>query len=91
MKENQFLTLTKDGKEVVCDIVALFYSEDTKKDYIVYTDNTKNDNGEVNIMASIYTPREDGGVTNLVAIESEEEQELVEQVLKEMKEGNLDA
>ena len=38
--ERKTITIEKDGKEVECDVLFTFDSEDTLKTYIGYTDNT---------------------------------------------------
>ena len=45
MKENTFKMITEDGKEVTCNVLFTFDSEETGKSYIVYTDNTKDERG----------------------------------------------
>lgn len=91
MIDNEFLTLTKDNKEVVCTLVSTLKNKETGKDYIIYTDGTKTEDNQINYMASIYTPRADGGVTHLEPIETEKEWQIVEAVLEELKAGGLDA
>ena len=39
IEENEKIVVLKDGKEVECDILFTFDSEDTGKSYIGYTDN----------------------------------------------------
>ena len=40
---NTFKVINDEGKEIVCDILFTFDSEETKKSYIVYTDNSKDE------------------------------------------------
>ena len=40
MKKNTFSMLDENGREVVYDVLFTFESEETGKNYIVYTDNT---------------------------------------------------
>ena len=35
-----FKVMNEEGKEVECEVLFTFESEETKKNYIVYTDNT---------------------------------------------------
>ena len=46
----------QDGKEVECEVLFTFESEETKKNYMVYTDNTVDEEGNTKVYASIYTP-----------------------------------
>ena len=38
---NSFKYVNEEGKEIVCDILFTFDSDETKKSYIVYTDNSR--------------------------------------------------
>ena len=44
-KASSFTVINKEGKEVKCDVLFTFDSEETGKSYMVYTDNTKDDKG----------------------------------------------
>ena len=44
-KNNKFNVIDKDGNEIECEVLFTFESEETKKNYIVYTDNTKDNKG----------------------------------------------
>ena len=47
MKEkNSFTVINDEGKEVVCDVLFTFDSDETNKSYIAYTDNTKDENSK---------------------------------------------
>ena len=43
-----------DGKEIVCDIVLTFRDDNNDINYIIYTDGTKDEDGELEIYASRY-------------------------------------
>ena len=49
--ENTFKIINEKGEEVVCDILFTFDSDETKKSYIVYTDNSKDENGNIQVFA----------------------------------------
>ena len=82
--ENQKITIEKNGKEVECDILFTFDSEDTLKSYIGYTDNTIASNGRKNIYVSAYNPfnPEDA----LEDITDEKELEMINDVLVQIDE-----
>ena len=42
-KDNTFTIVDKDGKEIECEVLFTFESDETKKNYIVYTDNSKDE------------------------------------------------
>ena len=72
-------TLEEDNPKVVYDTVLTFYNKDTEKNYIIYTDNTLDEEGNLNTFASIYNP--DNPEMELFPIETEEEWNNIENVL----------
>ena len=46
-----FKVMNEEGKEVECEVLFTFESEETKKNYIVYTDNTTDDDGNTKVYA----------------------------------------
>ena len=46
-EKNTFTVKGDNGKEVTCEVLFTFDSEETKKSYIVYTDNTTDNDGNV--------------------------------------------
>lgn len=78
-----FKVKDKDGKEVECEVLFTFESEETKKNYMVYTDNTVDEEGNTKVYASIYTP--DTETTVLEPIETEKEWKIIETILEELQ------
>lgn len=77
-----------NNNEIVCDVLFTFDSDDTKKSYIVYTDNTKDELGNIKVYANTYDPYSDNG--DLGEIESNEEWATIEQIfnsINDEKEG----
>ena len=85
-KENTFTVIDDEGKEVVCEVLFTFESDETKKNYIVYTDNTLDSEGNVKVYASIYEPDKEN--MELIPIESEREWKIVETELDSIQEEN---
>lgn len=82
--DKKILKLTDvNGIEKEYEILMFFKWFKTNRNYIIYTDNTENEDGELNILASIYYPNNN----SLDLIETDEEWDLIEQKLKELKEG----
>ena len=84
--ENQKMTfkiLGEDGKEIECEVLFTFESDETKKNYIVYTDNTLDEQGNTKVYASFYNPNEEN--TNLIPIETEKEWKIIETILEELQ------
>ena len=78
-----FKVISDEGKEVECEVLFTFESEETKKNYIVYTDNTTDEEGNTKVYASIYNP--DEAETKLLPIESEKEWKIIETILEEIQ------
>jgi uncharacterized protein YrzB (UPF0473 family) len=78
-----FKVLTEEGKEVECEVLFTFESEETNKNYMVYTDNTTDETGSTKVYAAIYDPNGEG--INLIPIESEKEWKIVETILEEVQ------
>ena len=81
--KNQFMMINDDGDQVVCDILFTFDSEDTNKSYIVYTDNSKDEDGNIQVFASIYNPELED--QNLEPITTEKEWQVIEIILDEIQ------
>ena len=84
MKKNSFTMIDEDGNETVYDILFTFESEETHKNYIVYTDNTRDEAGNVEVYASIYDP--ENPHSRLEAIETEKEWKVIETILETLQE-----
>ena len=76
--------IDENGKEIVYDVLFTFDNEETKKSYIVYTDNSKDETGNIQVYASIYDPN--NPKSKLEAIESEKEWKVIETILNTLQE-----
>ena len=85
-EKNIFTVLDENGKEVTCEVLFTFDSEETKKSYMVYTDNTTDDDGNVRVYASIFDPNAEN--TELKPIETDREWKIVETILESIQEEN---
>ncbi len=85
MSEKNTITVKDEkGNEIVCDILFTFDNEETKKSYIVYTDNTKDKDGKVQVYASIYDPSQKN--SKLEEIKTEKEWKYIDTILKTLQE-----
>ena len=85
MEEKKNFTVIDDkGNQVICEPLFTFESEETGKQYVVYTDNSRDDKGNVRIFASIYNVTEKGG--ELLPIKDEKEWKVVETILESIQE-----
>lgn len=78
-----FKVIDNEGKEVECEVLFTFESEETNKNYIVYTDNTTDEEGNIKVYASIYNPEEEE--PRLIPIETEKEWKIIETILDELQ------
>ncbi len=84
MKKNSFSMIDAEGNETVYDVLFTFESEETNKNYIVYTDNTKDETGNIEVYASIYDPNDPH--SKLEAITTEKEWKVIETILDTLQE-----
>ena len=83
-KENTFKVIDREGKEIEFEILFTFESDETKKNYIVYTDNSLDEDGNTRVYASIYTPG--SAETELKPIETDKEWKIIETILEQIQE-----
>ena len=76
-KKNKFIVINDEGKEIECEVLFTFESEETNKNYIVYTDNTMDEIGNIKVYASIFDPNNE----NIL-------ETLQEEAKKDTNEGN---
>lgn len=85
MEEKKILKITDtNGKEIEYEILAAFQFDKTGKNYVVYTDNTKDENGNTQVFASIYYPDDE---SKFDEITSDEEWDAVESILAGLNQG----
>ena len=83
-KKGIFTIVNDRGEEVECEILFTFDSDETQKSYIVYTDNTLDENGSTKVYASVYDPT--GQDPSLMPIETEKEWLVIENILSSVQE-----
>ena len=86
MKEERMtFNITNDeGQEVECEVLFTFESDETGKNYMVYTDNTVDEEGNTKVYASIYNPDEED--QTLQPLETDKEWAIIETILNELQE-----
>ena len=85
-KENTFKVIDKDGKEIEFEILFTFESDETNKNYMVHTDNTKDENGNTKVYASVFKP--DAEPLELLPVETEREWKIIETIITSITEEN---
>ncbi len=73
--------IDENGNEIEYEILLAFKWMKTNKNYIVYTDNTKDEEGNINVFAAIYYPNDS---TRLNPIETDEEWDEIDIRLKNL-------
>ena len=83
MEKKGTFTAIVEGKEITFEILLTFDNEETKKSYVIYTDNSKDEMGNTNVFASRYK-KDDRGV-QLFDLKTNKEWEQVEKVLQQIQ------
>lgn len=82
-KENRMITIiSEEGVEQEVEVIVAFKFKDTEQEYIVYTQNETDDNGNITIYVSKIN--EINGESKLSGIDDEEEWGRVKEVLREL-------
>lgn len=79
-----FVLEGEDGVEKEYQKLFAFESSETNKNYIVYTDNTKDEVGALKVYANIYD--KNGNSKDLLPLETEEEWNTVESIYAKLSE-----
>lgn len=86
--EHRHITVVdENGNEQLCEVIHTFYSEEFDKSYVLYSllGAEEDEDGLVEIFASAFTPAENGEDGELQPIETEEEWDLIEDVLNALE------
>ena len=84
MEEKMTFKITNsDGVEVEYEVLFTFDSDETNKSYIVYTDDSKDENGNTRVFASTYISS--NNTTQLMPIETDKEWKIIDTILKELQ------
>lgn len=78
----KFSILDENGEEIECTTLLMFYSPETEKDIVIYTDNTVDENGIESMYASYYIYDDES--LHLEDIDSNTDWELIQEVLREI-------
>ncbi len=79
--ESGSFTLESEGEKVVYTTILTYNDEKRKKSYVLYTDNTLDDDGDINMYAATYDPN--STTFELNPVETDEEWDEVQQVYDE--------
>lgn len=82
-RKNIFTVVDDMNIKHTCEVLFTFESDETGSNYIVYTDNTQDEDFNTRVYASTYNPETQ--TTMLGPIESEEEWKVIETILDELQ------
>ena len=82
--ENNITVVDENGNEQLCEVLFTFDSEEFGKSYVLYypMGAEEDENEEIEIHASAFTPTEDGQDGELMPIETDEEWDMIEEMLE---------
>ena len=83
-KKGRFTIVNEQGESLECEVLFTFDSDETNKSYIVYTDNTKDDEGNLKVYANTYDPK--GEDPSLTPITEDKEWQVIENILASLHE-----
>jgi len=85
--EKKLLSIIKeDGSKEEVELLVCFEFNDNKKEYVVYTKNEKDENGNITIYVS--SVDRSGEMPRMGAIESDEEWSRIKDVLRELSKND---
>jgi uncharacterized protein YrzB (UPF0473 family) len=81
--EKQITVVDEDGNEQLCEVLFTFDSDEFGKSYVLYypVGAEEDDEDDIEIHASAFIPTEDGEDGELMPIETDEEWDMIEEVL----------
>lgn len=81
MNNNSFY-VEKDGQLIKCEIIFIYEDTVQKKNYIAYTDNETDENGNTLVYISMYDPSKENSV--LTPIEDKNEWERLSEIFSKL-------
>jgi len=84
LDENQLTVVDENGNELLCEILFTFDSDDYNKSYVVYYpvgDEHEDEDGNIDLHVSAYTPSENNQGGELLPVESDAEWDMIEEVI----------
>lgn len=86
-EERHITIVDEDGNEQLCEVIHTFDSEEFGKSYVLYSlvGAEEDEEGQVEIFASSFTPSDNGEDGELQPIETDAEWDLIEDVLNALE------
>ena len=83
-KKLTFKIKDENGLDIECEELYSFKNEKLGKNYMVYTDNTKDEEGNTKVYASVFKP--DAEPLELLPVETEREWKIIETIITSITE-----
>lgn len=80
--KDKFTLKDEYGNETEYDVLLTFDNEETDKSYVVYTDHSQDEDGNVQVFANSYVK----GSTSLDPIETDREWDIIDKILETIQE-----
>ena len=90
-KDNFLTMIDENGNEVICEILFTYHSDEFNKDYVIFFPKGADNEEHVELSAASYTENENKDGGNLEPIETDEEWEMLEELIAEFEEDELAA
>jgi uncharacterized protein YrzB (UPF0473 family) len=90
--EKHITVVDEDGNEQLCEVLFTFDSDEFGKSYVLYypVGAEEDDEEDIEIHASAFIPKEDGEDGELMPIETDEEWDMIEEILNTFLEEEED-
>ncbi len=85
LEKKMMSIISEDGTTEEVEVILAFEFKDNKKEYVIYTKNEKDENGNVTVYVSNID--RSSGEPKLVGIDDEEEWNRIKDVLRELSKG----
>lgn len=79
----KFIITNEEGKELECEVLFTFDSDEFHKSYIIFTDNSKDENGNIRVYANTYDPSMEK--LDLGKIETDKEWDAIDNILSSLQ------
>ncbi len=85
MKDNYLVLKDQNGKKKSYRILMDIEDTNNGVNYVVYTDDARNDDGSVKAYACTYVLSDKGNMTKLKQVETKEEYDFIDNILKSLE------
>ena len=85
LEKKMMSIISEDGTTEEVEVILAFEFKDNKKEYVIYTKNEKDENGNVTVYVSNID--RSSGEPKLIGIDDEEEWNRIKDVLRELSKG----